>query len=75
MGGRNFISRVYCIATSPMYRLLRERSGESVYMPRNFSEPKSGGTIPMLSPHAESGEDACMGSDTVVVAGLSHRPM
>ena len=40
MGSRNFISRVYCIATS--------------HMPRNFSELKSGaGTIPMLSPHAE----------------------
>ena len=26
---------------------------ESGYMPRNFSELKSGGTIPMLSPHAE----------------------
>ena len=29
-------------------------SGESGYMPRNFAELKSGGgTIPMLSPHAE----------------------
>ena len=28
-------------------------SGESGYMPRNFSELKSGGTIPVLSPHAE----------------------
>ena len=28
-------------------------SGESGYMPRNFSELKSGGIIPMLSPHAE----------------------
>ena len=27
-------------------------------MPRNFSELKSGGTIPMLSPHAEKWGDA-----------------
>ena len=52
MGGRNFISRVYCLA-SPVLRLLRERSGESGYMPRNFSKLKSGVIIPMLSPHAE----------------------
>ena len=75
MGGRNFISRVYCIATSPMYRLLRERSGESVYMPRNFLNQKVGGQFLCCPPMLKSGEDACMGSDTVVVAGLSHRPM
>ena len=53
MGGRNFISRVYCLATSPMLRLLRERSGESGYMPRNFSELKSGGDNSYAVPHAE----------------------
>ena len=42
MSSRNFISRVYCLA-SPMSRLLRERSGESGYTPRKFSELKSGG--------------------------------
>ena len=39
--GWNFISRVYCLA-SPLLRLLRERSGESGYMPSHFSELKSG---------------------------------
>ena len=38
-----------------MQRLLRERSGESGYMPRNFSELKGGGTIPMLSPTLKNG--------------------
>ena len=52
MGGRNFKSQVYCLA-SPVYRLLRERSVESGYMPRNFSE--LGGTIPILSPTLKSG--------------------
>ena len=52
MGGRNFLSRVYCLA-SPTQRLLRERSVDSGYMPRNFFELKSGWTIPMLSPHSE----------------------
>ena len=55
MGGRNFISQVFCLATSPPMRHLRERSGESGYMPRNLSELKSGGTIPMLSPMLKSG--------------------
>ena len=50
MGGRNFITRVYCLA-SPVSRLLRERSGESGYMPRDFSELKSGGTRPPPVPH------------------------
>ena len=36
-----------------MYRHLRERSVESGYMLRNFSELKSGGTNPMLSPRPE----------------------
>ena len=51
MGGRNFISRVYCQA-SPTYRLLRETSGESGYMPRNFSELKSvgGGNLYAVPP-------------------------
>ena len=53
-GGRNFISLVYLPATSPLKRLLREKSGESGYMPRNFC----GGTIPMLSPRAENWGDA-----------------
>ena len=33
-------------------------SGESGYMPRNFSELKTGGTIPLLSSHAEKWGDA-----------------
>ena len=44
-----------------MCRLLKERSVESGYMPRNCSELKSGGgggTIPMLSPHPEKWGDA-----------------
>ena len=64
MGGRNFISRVYSLA-SPVYRLFRESSGESGYMPRNFSELKSGvEAIPMLSPHAEKWGDASPPSPT-----------
>ena len=43
MGGWNFISRVYCLAASFMWRLLREKTGESSYMPRNFSELTNGG--------------------------------
>ena len=33
-------------------------------MPRNFSELKSGGTIPMLSPHPEKWGDASPPSPT-----------
>ena len=69
MVGGNVISQVYCLATSPMLLLLRERSCDSGNMPRNFSELKSGGTIPMLSPHAEKWGDASLHPPSIDARG------